>query len=274
MSSEISPSLSPRKAVVTGASSGIGAAFAERFARDGYNLVLVARRQKQLEELAGRLKERHHTDSQVLSADLTDSQELESVVGQIAEEPLLDILVNSAGFIHFSTLAEQDKELTRSMIDLHTIALTQLTQAVLPGMIERQRGTIINVSSIAALFPGQRQYSPNFIATYAATKLFVIALTCGLHDEVKEHGIRVQALCPGYTRSELFERAGAGPMPEDLTMPADILVDASLKGLSLGEVICIPGLEDAHLLTKLAEVQDAISAQAMSTGIPARRYRE
>jgi len=257
------------RALVTGASSGIGAAFAERLAREGYDLILVARRRDRLERLAERLQSLYGRTSDVLVADLAQSGDLRAVEERAAHDPTLELLVNNAGFITFNPVAQHDVDLLETMITVHVTALVRLTCAALPGMIARGHGAIINVASAAAFFT-----VPDTFATYAATKAFVTTFTRGVHEEVRACGVRVQALCPGYTRSELFESAGASDgMPPDATMPAEALVGASLAGLQRGEVVCVPSLDDLALLTKLTEIQDAIVARTMSSGMPAERYR-
>jgi short-subunit dehydrogenase len=185
-----------------------------------------------------------------------------------AHDPTLELLVNNAGFITFTPVAQHDADLLETMITVHVTALVRLTRAALPGMIARGHGAIINVASVTAFFT-----APDTIATYAATKAFVTTFTRGVHEEVRTSGVRVQALCPGLTRTELYESTGApSGVSQEAAMSAEALVDASLVGLQLGEVLCVPSLDDVGLLSKLTEVQDAITARAMSTGVPAERY--
>lgn len=226
-----------RSALVTGASAGIGLAFAERLARDQYDLVLVARSRDRLEQIAKRLREERGVAVEVLAADLTVSEELERVEKRIAEDPTLDLLVNNAGFGTQGRFAELDLEREEAEIRLNVIALVRLSRAALPHMLQRGRGEIVNVSSMAGFYPGP------FLATYGATKAFVTSFTESLSEELRGSGIRVQALCPGFTRTEFQERASidTSQIPGFAWMSADAVVEASLQGLARGDVIVVPG---------------------------------
>lgn len=264
----VSESRNGHIALVTGASSGIGKAFAERLASDGYDLVLVARRKARLEELAAQLENNHGCQCHVIVADLTSSSDLQHVANKIETEYSLDFLVNNAGFLNFAPVAEHDSELMKRMVDLHVVATMRLTRAAVPVMLTKRRGSIINVASIGGLFP-----SPGTLATYAATKAFINTFTLGLHTEVKEENIRVQALNPGFTYTEIFDRAGIPhEFPAERTMTAETVVNASLAGLKLGEVICIPGLEDGDHLERLMTLLQTISEATMASGTPGKRY--
>ncbi len=184
-----------RSALVTGASAGIGAAFAEALAREQYDLVLVARRADRLEELAKRLRDARGVAIEVLAADLTDGAGLARVVARVEEGPP-DLLVNNAGHGSFGNFAELDIDREVGEIQLNVVALVRLTRAALPGMIRRGHGAIINVSSMAGFQPMP------FNATYGATKAFVNSFTEALHEELRGTGVRVQALCPGFTRTD------------------------------------------------------------------------
>jgi short-subunit dehydrogenase len=226
-----------RTALVTGASSGIGLAFANRLAADGWRLVLVARRADRLESLAKEFGERYGAGFEVFPADLTRPEELLAVEERIAADPSLDLLVNNAGFGTVGRFAELDANGEESEIRLNVIALVRLARAALPGMIERGRGGVINVSSMAAFAP-----SP-YMATYAATKAYVNAFTEGLHDELAGSGVKVQALCPGFTRTEFQDVAGANTddLPGFAWQEPDDVVDASLAGLESGTLVVVPG---------------------------------
>jgi uncharacterized protein len=227
-----------QRALVTGASTGIGAAFAQHLARNQYDVILVARNRERLQELAGRLHKEHCVRAEVLPADLTQAAELRIVENLVAGAAKLDLLVNNAGFGTMGRFAELDVEREEEEIHLNVLALVRLARAALPGMIARQHGGIINVSSLAALQPGP------YNATYAATKAFVNAFTESLHEELRGTGVRVQALCPGFTRTEFQERAGidTSGVPAFVWMSPEAVVDASLAALSRGDLLCIPGL--------------------------------
>jgi short-subunit dehydrogenase len=242
------------RALVTGASAGIGAAFTERLARDGYDLVIVARDRERLETRAQQLRERCAVQVDVLPADLTEPSELHIVEDAVAGAHL-DLLVNNAGFGTMGRFAELDPEREEAEIRLNVIALVRLTRAVLPGMVRRKSGAIVNVSSLAALQPAP------YNATYGATKAFVNSFTEALHEELRDTGVRVQALCPGFTRTEFQKRAGVdvSRVPSMAWMSAEEVVDASLSGLRRGELVCVPGIANRMLSRLVSAVPRGIT---------------
>jgi short-subunit dehydrogenase len=260
-------------ALVTGASSGIGAAFAERLARDQYDLVVVARRRERLDALAQRLREGQHVTVEVLVADLTEPGELLAVERRVADDPALEMLVNNAGFGGYMPFVALDADRAEELIRLQVVAVIRLTRAALPGMIARGHGAIINVSSrmaFSAMLP-----SPPLPkrATYAATKAYINTFTQILDNELEGTGVRVQALCPGIVRTEFHERMGMDParLPAAAVMTPEDIVQASLTGLRLGEVLCVPGLDDPGLLTQMQESQRVVLEHSNS-GTIAKRY--
>jgi len=226
-----------RRALVTGASSGIGRAFAQRLASDDRDLVVVARNGEALEALAAELRERRGVDVEVRVADLTARDDLRGIEACVAAEPGFDLLVNNAGFGTAGPFAESDPEEEEREILLNAVALTRLTRAALPGMIARGGGSIINVSSMAGLAPNP------YFATYGATKAFVNSFTEAIHEELRGTGVRVQSLCPGFTRTDFQRRAKAEVdwIPDFAWMEADAVVDASLDALERGQLVCVPG---------------------------------
>jgi uncharacterized protein len=230
-------------ALVTGASSGIGAAFARRLARDGYGLILVARRRHRLEELARVLPV-----AEVLPADLARDDEVARVAERIAGEPQLELLVNNAGFGTLGRFFEVDPAAQEQMHRLHVLATMRLTHAALHAMVPRAKGAVINVSSVAAFgsAPGS--------VSYSATKAWMNHFTEGLELDLKSRGsaVKVQALCPGFTITEFHEAAQIDRrrIPGWLWMKAEDVVDASIEGLAKGELIVIPG-EIYKLLARL-----------------------
>jgi short-subunit dehydrogenase len=226
-----------RNALVTGASTGIGRVFAERLARDQYDLVLVARDAGRLEELAKRLAAERGIEARVLAADLTEPAGLARVEAELGENPP-DLLVNNAGFGTVGRFAELDLAGEESEVRLNVLALLRLTHVALRPMLERGHGGVINVSSLAG------ESAAPFNATYAATKAFVTSFTEALSEELRGSGVRVQALLPGFTRTEFQERAGIDPssVPRIAWMEPEAVVDASLAALQRGQVVCIPGL--------------------------------
>ncbi len=262
------------RALVTGASSGIGAAFAERLARDQYDLIVVARRRERLESLAQHWRENYPVTIEVSVADLTQPGELRAVERRIAEDTALELLVNNAGFGGYMPFVELDPDRAEELIRLQVVAVTRLTRAALPGMVARGHGAIINVSSRLAFSGALSSPSMPKRATYAATKAYINTFTQILHDELVETGVRVQALCPGVVRTEFHERMGLDParIPAAIVMSPEDIVEASLAGLRLGEVICVPALDEPSLLTQIQQAQRQLLEHSGGNTI-ARRYR-
>jgi len=249
-----------RRALVTGASAGIGTAFAERLARDGYDLVLVARRRERLDELAKRLRESHGVDVEVLTANLTDAGDLLTVERRVQTTPSLDLLVNNAGFGTAGPFKDSDADLEEQQILLNDVALVRLTRAALPQMVERGRGHIINVSSMAGFVP-----TP-FNATYAATKAFVNSFSEALAEELRGTGVKVQALCPGFTRTEFQDVANvdSSAIPDLAWMEPEPVVEAALKGLQSSDVVCVPGLANRAASLVVRSLPRALVTRVMS----------
>ncbi|MGC8781165.1 MAG: SDR family NAD(P)-dependent oxidoreductase [Anaerolineae bacterium] len=225
-------------ALITGASSGIGAAFARRLAAAGYDLVLVARRGDRLAALADELAQAHRVQAEPLPADLTTDADVARVADRIAALPALELLINNAGFGAEGRFALADLDPQLDMIRLHVLASVRLTRAALPGMIARGRGGIINVASLAGFMALPRA------TTYCATKGYLITFSRALRLELRGTGVRVQALCPGFTRTEFHARqssSAAARLPGFLWMSADAVAEASLRALARGQTICIPG---------------------------------
>jgi hypothetical protein len=226
-----------RLAIVTGASAGIGAAYAERLARDAYDLVLVARRRDRLGELAERLARTHGRRVDVLAADLGTPEGVRAVESRIAAEASLELMVNNAGFGTTGSFAELDRDAEEEEVRLNVLALLRLTHAAVAVFKPRGHGSVINVSSLAGFQP-----SP-FNATYAATKAFVNSFTQAVSEELRGSGVRLQLLCPGFTRTEFQEVAGVSTdaIPAFAWMTAEAVVDASLEALRKGDLVVIPG---------------------------------
>ena len=230
------------RALVTGASGGIGEAFARKLAAQGADLVLVARRGDTLERLAAELRDRNGVQCDVVPADLTTDLGVHAVEARVGD---VDLLVNNAGYGISARLADVDPAHVEGMIRLNVLAVARLTRAALPKMAARGHGGIVNVSSVAGFQP-----SPSF-ATYNATKAFVTMFTESLAIEVKGTGVRVQALCPGLTRTgfqDVAGESGTDGTPEFLWQSADAVVDASLAGLRRNQVIVVPGAHNKVLV--------------------------
>jgi hypothetical protein len=226
-------------ALVTGASAGIGAAFARRLAAQGYDLVLVARRAGRLEELAAELTGRHGVHAEPLPADLTNDSDLKTVEDRIAREEHLEFLLNNAGFGSRGRFYESPVEVQAAMHRLHVITTLRLAHAALRKMTARGKGTVVNVSSVAAFVcrPGTTSYD--------ATKAWINCFTEGIYLELKQvrSPVRVQALCPGYTITEFHDVIGFDrkQVPASWWTPVERVVDASLEGLRRRKLFVIPG---------------------------------
>jgi short-subunit dehydrogenase len=232
-----------RSALVTGASAGIGRAFADRLARDGWDVTLVARRGSRLRSLARQLHEKQRARIGVVVADLTKNEDLAAVEERIARDRRLELLVNNAGMGEFGGFHERDRAAHDAEIRLNVLAVVRLTHAALRGMIQRGRGAVINVSSLAAFQPCP------FVATYGATKAFLNSFTEALREETRGTGVQVQALCPGGTQTEIFERAGVdvSALPSFVWMEPEAVVEESLAALQQGSGICVPGFGNRAL---------------------------
>jgi short-subunit dehydrogenase len=259
-------------ALVTGATSGIGEGFARQLALRGYDLILHGRRREKLEGLARELETRHGVGAEVLIAELAEEGGVQAVEERIGGEDRLTMLVNNAGGTPLKPFVETEWEAIDAMIRVHVTAVTRFTRAALPGMMARGRGDIINVSSdgVFATYP-----SP-LMAVYAATKAYVNKFTQAIHSQVGDRGVRVQALCPGYVRSDILARFGISfadwGIPDEAVMGAEDQAACSLAGLDLGEIICVPTLDDVTLLERVAEINEVIRRWSSGSGEPAERY--
>jgi uncharacterized protein len=257
-------------ALVTGASSGIGASYADRLARDGYDLVLVARRRGRLEELANRLRP-HGAATEIIAADLTDPVDLAGIETR-ASQGDVEFLVNNAGFAGYRPFTELDPKTAEDLIRLHVLAVTRLTRAALPGMVRRQRGAIVNVASLLALSGSLPANPLPYRATYAGAKAFLVTFTQALSGELPGGGVRLQALLPGVVATEFHDTLDVDPSRmASMAMQPDDVVAASLAALEAGELVCIPGLEDPTLVEQLTAAQRAIM-QAGNRPVLASRY--
>ncbi|MBB3147438.1 hypothetical protein FHS21_003858 [Phyllobacterium trifolii] len=233
--------LSKGTALITGASSGIGAVYADRLAKRGYDLILVARNRERLDALASRLTTETGRTVEVVAADLGSEEGITRVEDILRTDASITMLVNNAGVGAAAPLLESDAAKMDAMIMLNVVSLSRLTKAAAPGLVERGGGTIINISSIAAI-------SPELLnGVYGGTKAFVLAFSQSLHHELADKGIRVQVVLPGATSTEFWDIAGlpVSNLPESIVMSAEDMVDASLAGLDQGELVTIPALPDA-----------------------------
>lgn len=255
-------------ALVTGASTGIGAVYAERLARRGYDLILVARDKARLEALAERLRGEAGVEVDVLAADLTDRDDLGRVEQRLLQDEAVTLLINNAGMSINGTILDNDAPAIERLIALNITAPTLLVAAAAKAFKARDRGAIVNVASVLALAPEL------FEGVYSGSKAHLLNLTLSLARTFADSQVRVQAVLPGATRTEIWERSGkdVNSMPVDMVMEAGDLVDAALAGLDQGEVVTIPPLQDESMWTELNARRLAM-APHLSKREPALRYR-
>ncbi|MGJ7501428.1 SDR family NAD(P)-dependent oxidoreductase [Variovorax sp. ZT5P49] len=255
-------------ALITGASSGIGAVYADRLARRGFDLILVARNRERLEALAAKLASETGRKVDILPADLTDKKDIALVEAALRTRSDITMLVNNAGVGATAPLLASDIDKMEEMIALNVNVLTRLTYAAVPGFVERGAGTLVNISSIVAVSP------ETLNGVYGGSKAFVLALSQSLQHELNGKGVRVQAVLPGATATEFWGIAGlpVQHLPSEIVMTAEDLVDAALAGLDQGEQVTIPSLPDLAEWNAFDGARRAMSGRLSSTA-PAARYR-
>lgn len=254
-------------ALITGASTGIGAVYAERLARRGHDLVLVARNKERLEALAERLVRETGRRVEVLAADLTATADLRRVEERLRTDERITLLLNNAGLGATATLLDSDPDQIDTMIQLNVVALTRLTRAVAPGFVARGGGALINIASIVAL-------SPELLnGSYSGSKAYVVNLSQSLHHELGAKGVKVQAVLPGATRTDFWGIAGVPVehLPQEIVMSAEDLVDSALAGFDAGELITIPSLPDVEDWKRFDAARQALGPN-LSRSVPAARY--
>lgn len=255
-------------ALVTGASSGIGAVYAERLAQRGHDLILVARDRQRLNALAQRISSKTHRAVEVIAADLGFRDQLALVERRLQQDADITMLVNNAGIGTHTPLLQSDVERMTAMVELNVTALMRLTYAAIPQMVARARGTVINISSIASLAPELLN------GVYGGSKAFVTAFSQSLHKELEATGVRVQAVLPGATATEFWATGGLAleHLPSEIVMRAEDLVDAALRGLDRGELISIPSLHAGEEWDTFESARQAMTAH-LSSNTVAARYR-
>ncbi|OWV83612.1 AraC family transcriptional regulator [Rhizobium sp. R72] len=255
-------------ALVTGASSGIGAIYAHRLAKRGYDLILVARNAKRLSELASKLTRETGRTIETIPADLGKRADLARVETALKSDRSITLLVNNAGVGGTAPLLASDVDKMQAIVDLNVTALMRLTYAAVPGFVARGGGAIINIASIVAIAPEVLN------GVYGASKAFVLAFSQSLKHELADKNIRIQAVLPGATATEFWSIAGTPVehLPTEIVMQAEDMVDAALAGFDQGEFATIPALEDAGLLKAYEDARQALTPN-LSRSASAARYK-
>jgi hypothetical protein len=255
-------------ALITGASSGIGALYADRLARRGYDLILVARNRERLDTLSKRLVATTGRKVEYVVADLGDRTQLAQVEQLLRADGRITLLVNNAGIGATAPLLASDVERMTAMIDLNVTAVTRLTYAAVPGLVARGGGTVINIASIVGIRPEVLN------GVYGATKSFVLAFSQSLHHELADKNIRVQAVAPGATATEFWDVSGTplSHVPSEIVMSAEDLVDSALAGFDQGELVTIPSLPDVGLWDAFEAARRNLTPADLSRRTPAARY--
>ena len=258
-------------AVVTGASSGIGTAYAERLAAEGRDLVVVARRRDRLDQLAARLSDLHGVMVRVVAADLSRHDQLAALCDDLEGLPV-EMLVNNAGLGHYMPFSDLPADTLDGLIELDVLAPLRLARAVLPGMQARGSGSIINVASLLA-FSGtwEGPFLPKR-AAYAGAKALLVTFSQVLSSEVSGSGVRVQVCCPGIVRTEFHTRQGMD-MSGAPRMEPEAVVEASLRDLAAGVLVSVPGVTDPGLVAGIDAAARALIGETRTTELP-ERYRD
>ncbi|MBB3807792.1 SDR family NAD(P)-dependent oxidoreductase [Xanthomonas cannabis] len=259
--------MSPRSAVlITGASAGIGAVYAERFAQRGHDLVLVARDQARLDALATRLQDAYGISVDVLQADLTQPADVGKVEARLRDDAQIGVLINNAGIAQSGGILEQNADTIERLIALNITALTRLSAAVAPRFAQSGSGAIVNLGSVVG-------FAPEFgMSVYGATKAFVLFLSQGLHLELGAKGVYVQAVLPAGTRTEIWERAGIDINTLSDLMDVGELVDAALVGFDRRELVTIPPLQVAERWDALEGARQGVLSD-LKQATAAERYQ-
>ncbi len=251
--------------LITGASSGIGAVYAARFAQRGHDLVLVARDQSRLDTLAASLRAEHDVNVEVLQADLTQLSDLQTIEARLRDDARIGILVNNAGAAQSGTFIEQSTDSVAQLVALNTTALVRLASAIAPRLAKAGDGAIINIGSVVGL-------APEFgMSVYGATKAFVLFLSQGLSLELSPQGVYVQAVLPAATRTEIWDRAGIDINTLTDIMEVGDMVDAALVGFDRREVVTIPPLHEGERWDALQAARQGLLGQIRQSAV-AQRY--
>ncbi|MGF6774140.1 short-subunit dehydrogenase [Paraburkholderia sp. GAS199] len=254
-------------ALITGASAGIGAIYADRLAKRGYDLILVARNEQRLNEAAAQLRAKTGVQVTPLPVDLNDKAGLAKVEAVLRDDPSITMLVNNAGVGSVASILQADVDKMQAMIELNVTALTRLTYAVAPAFVARGKGTIVNISSVVGIAV------ENLNGVYSASKSYVLSFGHSLQKDLADKGVRIQTVLPGATATEFWDVAGYAPQKtSEITMQAADLVDAALAGLDAGELVTIPGLHETEAWTRWEQERRDMSAKFRNPK-PAPHYR-
>lgn len=254
-------------ALITGASTGIGAIYANRFAKRGYDLILVARDQAKLESVADNIKAEYNVNIEVLPADLTLKSDLSRVEARLRSDSSITLLINNAGLGATTPLMDSNLDDIETMIYLNVISLTRLSGAVTPAFVSRGKGSVINIASIVALVPELLN------GAYSGSKAYVVNFTQSMHHELSSKGIKVQAVLPGAIDTPFWDKSGfpLHNLPSQVVMTPDNLVDAALAGFDKDELITIPSLPDVKEWDALDAARKVLVPN-LSHSVPASRY--
>ena len=254
-------------ALITGASSGIGAVYADRLARRGYDLILVARNRERLAAMADRITTQTRRSVEIIDADLGDRAQLAKVEARLKEDASITLLVNNAGIGTHTPLLDSNVDKMTQMIELNVTALTRLTYAAAPGFVSRRKGAVINIASIVSIAPEVLN------GVYGGSKAFVYAFSLSLRHELADKGVRVQAVLPGATATEFWSKGGLPleHLPKEIVMNAEDMVDAALVGFDRGELVTLPSLHAENEWEAFETARKTLSSH-LSSNVPAARY--
>jgi len=260
-------SIARPKALITGASTGIGALYADRLARRGHDLVLVARNHDRLQAIADTLRRSTGRAVEVLAADLGDAASLATVEQRLRQDTGIGLLVNNAGIGTHTPLLESDVDKMTQMIALNVTALTRLSYAAVPGFVARGAGALINISSIVAIAPEILN------GVYGGSKAYVLAFSRSMHHELAAKGVQVQAVLPGATATDFWALGGlpVEHLPPGIVMRAEAMVDAALVGFDRRELVTIPSLQSIEPWNAFEAARETV-AGLLGTNVPAPRY--
>jgi short-subunit dehydrogenase len=259
------------RALITGASAGIGAAFVERLAKDGYDLVLVARRKDRLDQLGERARKEYGVAVDVVSTDLGNAADVAALTDRIAAGPALDLLINNAGFGAYMPFSKLPPERAEELVRVQVVAPVLLTRAALPAMIAAGHGAVVNIASLLAFsgFAASPLLPPR--AIYAATKSFLVTFSQLLEEELRETGVRIMVVCPGFVKTEFHPIQGMDISSLPFAATPDVIVQATMAGLPAGELFCFPTIDDTIALEHFKAAEQELLAGGRS-GTLAPRY--